>query len=287
MSETLQRICYDGDPACRVHYTSGSADGGVWLRQFHYDTTLIVDYFRRGRGEIRIEGRLYPFSDGDMIILNPSELHMCTLAENEDFERITLHVSEALLDGFGGDRKSFFSAFYGRERGVGNLLRSEHIRQLSIDALMDEILGYAKGGRPSDPILLRCKVIELLAQMTNAADSSEGEGESPRVANELVLDILQFLNAHYREELSLSDVAEVFYHSKYHVCHLFKEHMGVSMNDYVALLRIRLVNDRIRQGEPIAEACYHAGFHNYSNFFRIYKKHMGMTPQQFKISLGK
>ena len=282
MSETLQRVCYDGDPSCRVHYTSGYSDGSVWLRHFHYDTSLIIDYFRRGSGDIRIEGRLYHFSAGDMIILNPSELHMCTPSEDEAFERITLHVSEAVLEGFGGDRKVFFEAFYERERGVGNLLRADRLRECGLDRLMEEILGFAGGSRVSDAVLLRCKVIELLTRITDVSGGNEPSGESPHVANELILEILQYLNSHYREELSLSDVAETFYHSKYHVCHLFKEHMGISMNDYIALLRIRLVNNRIRKGEPISDACYYAGFHNYSNFFRIYKKHMGMTPQQFK-----
>jgi AraC-like DNA-binding protein len=59
------------------------------------------------------------------------------------------------------------------------------------------------------------------------------------------------------------------------------------MHDYLALRRIHLVNDLIRRGDPITEACFTAGFKNYSNFFRLYKKHTGLTPQEFKNSIGK
>ncbi len=287
MRENLQRICYDDHPFCRVHHTMGYADGSVWIRQFHYDTDLIVDYFPRGRGELRIEGRVYPFSAGDMILLNPSELHLCTITEDEPFERITLHISEQILDGFDCDRRTFFAAFYERERGVGNLLRAEHLQRAGMDHLMDAILSYAKGSEAAAPILLRCKAIELLAAINETIDRQAPSESSPPIENELILEILQYLNTHYREEISLSDVAASVYHSKYHVCHLFKEYIGISMHDYITLRRIHLVNDRIRRGHAIADACYSAGFHNYSNFFRLYKKHMGMTPHQFKASLEK
>lgn len=286
MRESLQRICYDDNPSCRVHHTTGYADGGTWMRQFHYDTDLIIDYFPHGHGELRIEGRVYPFSAGDLILLNPSELHLCTIAENEEFERISLHIGEDILSSFTTDREAFFAAFYRRERGVGNLLSADGLRAHGIDRLMDEILTYARGESASDRVLLCCKVIELLSKINEVVDRQAPSDDSPHIENALILEILQYLNTHYCEPISLADVADTFYHSKYHICHLFKESVGISMHDYLTLRRIYLVNDKIRNGDSVADACYSAGFRNYSNFFRLYKKHTGLTPLQFKQSLS-
>lgn len=41
----------------------------------------------------------------------------------------------------------------------------------------------------------------------------------------------------------------------------------------------------VRNGHSIEDASWQAGFANYSNFFRLYKKHTGMTPIQFKKQL--
>ena len=287
MSENLTRMCYDGDPACRVHHTVGYADEYALMAQFHYDTSLILLLFLRGHGEIRIEGRLYSFGAGDMIILNPSELHRCTIASGEIFERISLHVSESILDGFGTKDTGLFKFFYERERGIGNILRAERMREIGGDRLMRDILARASGSGRADPILLRCKVIELLAAISEAADQGEPTDESPRIENGLILEILQYLNTHYTEDVSLSEIADKFYHSKYHVCHLFREQVGVTLGDYLVLRRIHLVNDLIRRGDPATEACFAAGFKNYSNFFRLYKKYTGMTPLEFKNSIGK
>lgn len=287
MQENLTRICYDSDPSCRVHHTVGRAEDYSMMSQFHYDTALNLLLFLRGRGEIRIEGRLYHFGEGDMIILSPSELHRSTIAEDMVFERISLHINENILDGFGADGLEIFTAFYERERGVGNILRAERLREIGGDRLMKEILTYASGSSRTDHILLRCKVIELLAAINEAMDMREPTDESPSIENELILEILQYLNTHFCEDISLAEIAGRFYHSKYHLCHLFREQVGVTLHDYLVLRRIRMVNDLICQGLPASEACYSAGFGNYSNFFRLYKKHTGMTPAQFKNTLGK
>ena len=287
MAEDLLRICYDSDPTCRVHHTVGRADEYALMAQFHYDTSLILLLFLRGHGEIRIEGRLYSFGAGDMIILNPSELHRCVIADDETFERISLHISEGIIDGFGIENTELFKVFYERERGIGNILRAERLREIGGERLMKDILAHASGSGKNDRILLRCKTIELLAAISEAVDRGEPTDESPRIENALILEILQYLNTHYCEDVSLSEIADRFYHSKYHVCHLFREQVGVTVHDYLALRRIHLVNDLIRRGDPVTEACFAAGFKNYSNFFRLYKKHTGMIPQEFKNSIGK
>jgi AraC-like DNA-binding protein len=287
MQENLLRLCYDGDPACRVHHTVGRAEDYALMSQLHYDTTLNLLLFLRGHGEIRIEGRLYSFGEGDMIILNPSELHRTTIADDTVFERISLHIGENLFKSFGVDGPSVFRAFYERPRGIGNIIRADRLREIGCDKLMREILLRASGSGSADPILLRCKTIELLSALNEALDLREETDETIGIENELVLEILQYLNTHYCEDISLSEIANKFYHSKYHVCHLFREQVGVTVHDYIVLRRIRLVNDLICGGVPAADACYRAGFGNYSNFFRLYKKHTGMTPAQFKNTLGK
>ena len=130
MQENLLRLCYDGDPACRVHHTVGRAEDYALMSQLHYDTTLNLLLFLRGHGEIRIEGRLYSFGEGDMIILNPSELHRTTIADDTVFERISLHIGENLFKSFGVDGPSVFRAFYERPRGIGNIIRADRLREL-------------------------------------------------------------------------------------------------------------------------------------------------------------
>ena len=60
------------------------------------------------------------------------------------------------------------------------------------------------------------------------------------------------------------------------------ESLCVSPWNYVILRRLQRANDWMCQGYSAEEACYRVGFDNYANFFRLYKKHTGISPSQFK-----
>ncbi|MBO5069336.1 MAG: helix-turn-helix transcriptional regulator [Roseburia sp.] len=53
------------------------------------------------------------------------------------------------------------------------------------------------------------------------------------------------------------------------------------------LIRRRLVafNQLVSQNYSLEQASYQVGFHNYPNFYRLYKKYMGFTPAQYKQNL--
>jgi len=72
-----------------------------------------------------------------------------------------------------------------------------------------------------------------------------------------------------------------------YLSHLFKDRVGMSLWNYVILRRLHRFNDLLQNGCSIEQACYEVGFQNYANFFRLYKKHMGLTPTQYKKQLQK
>ena len=104
-------------------------------------------------------------------------------------------------------------------------------------------------------------------------------------SNKTVNKIIDYLNRHYNEEMTLDLLAERFHFSKYYLSHLFKEYVGISPGDYLIVRRLYVANNLIRGGVSVKEASLTVGFNNYSNFFRLYKKYFKITPQQFKEQL--
>ena len=100
--------------------------------------------------------------------------------------------------------------------------------------------------------------------------------------DERILAARKYIKENLSEELSCKKVAEYVYLSESRFSHLFKKHVGVSLWNYVIYKRLNYFNDLICQDYSINEACLMSGFQNYSNFFRLYKKHMNITPSEFK-----
>ena len=282
MYEKYKKECYDLNPHYKVHYSHGYFNNDASLNYLHYDKELIVEYYRKGESSIHIEGNLYHISEGDLVILNPDELHVSTPKNDCYMEKIVLHISESLLYQFGIEQAVFFEKIAKKEKGLGNLIKANTVREIGIDSELDKCLRYAQDSSPESQVLLCCKIVELLSLIAKLIERKDSNILSPTSSNRTVNQMIAYINRHYTEEITLDILAEKFHFSKYYISHLFKDYVGVSPYDYLVIRRLYICNDLIRANHTIKEACFLVGFHNYSNFYRLYKKHLKITPQQFK-----
>ena len=87
-------------------------------------------------------------------------------------------------------------------------------------------------------------------------------------------EVLSYIDAHYMEELTISELAGICFFSEYYFMRFFKKYMGMSCVQY------------IKNGETnTLEVALSCGFSNLSYFHREFKKKYGMTPKRF-ISLS-
>jgi len=103
-----------------------------------------------------------------------------------------------------------------------------------------------------------------------------------------VQKVKSYIDAHYREAVRLSTVADIAGMSDSSFSRFFKLHTGRNLSDYIIDLRLghacRLLVD---SSDSIAEICYHCGFNNLSNFNRIFRKRKGCSPSEFRENYHK
>ena len=283
MNTNFQKTQYDGQLGFRLHHTIGSEASGSTLDYSHRHFTNMLIYFIHGTGSIRIEGKHYDICEGDMILLNPTELFCCTVESNVFHERIVLYVSDSFLSNFSCAAPDLLTPFTGRDKGLGNRISAQTARAHKLDALLSGLLKLSQSPTPNTQLLSLCKMGELLVHLKEA--TSPGCRGELTMHDTLADNILAYLNSHYQQSISLSTIADIFGFHKSYLSHLFTEQVGMSLWNYVILRRLNAFDELVRQGTPLEEACYQVGFQNYSNFFRLYKKHTGMTPMQFKKQL--
>ena len=94
---------------------------------------------------------------------------------------------------------------------------------------------------------------------------------------------IEFLEAHYKEPLSVSTAAEYVGKSDNHFSAVFKREVGLSFTEYLTRLRImkacRLLSDTTMQ---VNEICREVGYSDYLYFSRTFKKVMGCTPSDVR-----
>lgn len=284
MSSGYKKDCYDSNPHVKVHYSHGLREVGATLPFLHYDKDLIIEYYRKGEAELRIEGNLYEICEGDIVILNPDEMHVSERKDNCYMEKIVLHISETLLSAFGGDRSVFFEKIAKKAKGKGNLISSDTAKGLRLSDKISECLALAQENTAEGEVLLCCKTVEVLFIISSLIQNADDISTDTK-GNKTVNLIIDYINRHYAEEITLNTLAERFHFSKYYISHLFKDFVGISPGDYLIARKLYVANNLIRGGASVKEASLSVGFNNYSNFFRLYKKCFNITPQQFKEQL--
>lgn len=103
-----------------------------------------------------------------------------------------------------------------------------------------------------------------------------------------VQKVQEYINAHYKEEIRLNQLADIAGMTSVSFSRFFKLRTGKNLSDYIIDIRLgfatRLLVDSTMS---IAEICYDCGFNNLSNFNRIFKKKKECSPKEFRENYRK
>lgn len=104
------------------------------------------------------------------------------------------------------------------------------------------------------------------------------ESQNPRSHARL----LMYIGEHFREELSLTEVATAFgFHPSY-LSRVFRETFGISFHRYVTMIRLREAILLLRDGQHSVTACaMESGFGSVRTFYRSFLDEFGCTPKEY------
>lgn len=278
-------ICCEKQKGYGIYYGSGCMEQPEEHGHLHYDGDLTLTCFLRCSGTVRIEGNAYPIADGDIIIMNPREIHYRRIDKGSSLELISIHVNRSLTEAFPFDTEQLFDRFDRRMGGVGNRISAKTAERHGLDTLISAILAAAREQTDVGRILTVCKLTELLIRLTKLPAAAPVSFSGETSGNTTVDAALRYIAAHYREDISCRQIAEELYVSRYRLEHLFKEVVGVPLWEYVILRRIICFHELVGRQISVSDAAYRSGFRNYANFYRLYKKRMNQTPAEYKRKL--
>ncbi len=270
---------FTSDLGYKITHTRGQSAEDSTISYLHQSSNFIIYYFIKGSGNIKIEGKNYNINDGDIIFLNTQEMFCCRIDADKYHERIVIHLSDGILKNFPKECGELLSPFISREKGDKNIIDAETVINYNLHRLIEDALFFAKKGGNKNEILSLCKITEFLHFL---AEATENKKVIKTTQNPTVNKVLSFLNNNFTNQITIDDISKEFNLDKSYLSHLFKEYVGTSIWNYVIFRRISHFNNLVRTGVCIEDASHKAGFNNYSNFFRLYKKHTGITPSEYK-----
>ena len=122
--------------------------------------------------------------------------------------------------------------------------------------------------------------MQLLIQLNRL--TAEGTGAEKRAGGTKIEPVLSYINENLARRLSVQELAERAFLSKYHFMRLFKEQTGETVHAYVRQRRLLYAARLIREGIPANKAAADSGFSDYSTFHRAFRESFGISPGELK-----
>lgn len=110
------------------------------------------------------------------------------------------------------------------------------------------------------------------------------ERKNYEVVNQNFIELLNYVEEHFREELTLEKLSEKYYLNMSYICVLFKKMTGETFSGYMNTLRMREAHKLLlTTDESIAKVAEMAGYGDYYYFSKAFKKRFGISPRQCRI----
>ena len=93
---------------------------------------------------------------------------------------------------------------------------------------------------------------------------------------------LIYLNSHFYESPSLSEVAkEANYHPNY-FSEMFAAYFGQNFSSKLNDLKTDYAKVLLKSGFSVTETCFRSGFRSQSSFLAVFKEKTGVSPKKYK-----
>ncbi|MBR3805195.1 MAG: AraC family transcriptional regulator [Clostridia bacterium] len=250
-----------------VSYYTNSQSDVYNARVFppHVDDALEIYVLLEGDASFMVDDNLYKLKSGDAVITRPNQMHNCILNSNS--------VHSHLCFWFKPDCEFVFNKLL-------NPLNTNHVtpsgeNKERLTALYADII---KSSEDKDDI----RTLYLMLEMIDVFGKEIGATEHHSTMSPLLKNIVDDITENLIEINSLSYFTKKYCISSSTLNRLFKDNFNTSPKLYIETKRLSLARVLLKSGESVMSACMKAGFPDYSNFIRLFRRRFGLTPNQYK-----
>ena len=266
----------------------------IQSRQEHIHNEFEFFVVLRGEGLAKIKSHVYNIKEGDVYLINSGEVHSYSrnpvsdiiLDREKDSAPLFLFVqisNHCLREYFPQIRTTVFNSC-----NLRDYLSEGEIVDI-VNLLVESAKAYFL-----EESLYQLKILGNVARILTQCYKkvpyeiiSEAQKNNLKQKNLRVERIISYIDANFETQIRLQDLAEQENLSPTHFSHLFTSLFGVTFQDYVNIKRmeqcIRLMPNKEK---TLLEISYESGFSDPKYMNRMFIKHYGYTPKEYRRRIG-
>ena len=240
---------------------------------YHYHDFHKIIVFISGKVTYHIEGKAYHLKPRDILLVSQGAIHKPEIDPSVPYERYIFWIRDDL------SCQELNTCFQKANDRSFNLVRADSALQERLKDLLPEIEQTLQNKHFGDTVLRNALFTQFMIYINRIfLRTSSSPDKKTYSSDTQVEQLLKYINRNLSENLSIDQLANRFFFSKYHMMRKFKNETGYTIHNYITSKRLLMARSLISQGMPVMKAAQASGFHDYTTFVRAYKKQFGKAP---------
>lgn len=243
---------------------------GNYFRDKHWHRSIEIFMVFEGHLKFYLNDLEQELNPGEFVLVNSNEIHAIDSPEPNKTVVIQIPLKT-------------FSDYFTGEQYIRFTHESKKQDVQVVDLIREMFAAYGKKETGYD---MRVKsgyymLLYLLVSVYRELDVKDELLKQNRKLNKLT-PITNYMKEHYREELSLEALAEVFGYTPAYISRMFQKYAGINYKDYLQGVRVEYAFAELNRAEhTVSEVAFHHGFPSSRAFSKAFQKKYGMLPSAY------
>lgn len=245
--------------------------GSDWHSVPHTHNHTELFFIVSGKGQFLIQDQIFPVDVNNLVIINPNVIHTELSLNAQPLEYIVLGIGGIELAPQANFNGSFCILDHCESVEISSCLRNI-VREMELKNTGYEDICQAY----MEILFIRLsRNIAMTAQLEAPATSG----------NRQCAVVKRYIDLHFKENLTLDQLAAEAHINKYYLAHIFKQEYGISPINYMTSRRIEESKYLLAETDlSMSQIAQLLGFSSLSYFSQIFRKNQGMSPMAFRQS---
>ncbi len=265
----------------RVRYANDTVSPETYYDHMHDHDVLEVCIFLSGRMLHFSGGHTYRLSFGDIFFARPGEFHYALAAEDSVYERYAFWLPVDAFSFLSEGEEKTVGAFRDPRLGEGRVFR---LRSGAESELLSRLANLRASLGEDEDLVTLGRLFEVLSFINNNAEDADpaSRGSFEREIPQIIHKVIRYVRENYQTLSGVDEIADKFYINRDYLTRIFSKYTGITVHDYIRIIRIKRAKTMLADGVGVTETAYACGFNSTSYFIRVFGKTVGVTPSKYR-----
>ncbi|OPH58966.1 hypothetical protein BC351_21755 [Paenibacillus ferrarius] len=266
---------------------NASKDANILYLHWHEHFEIIDMQY--GKALFLINSQPYEVEAGDLLFVPSGALHVGYSTANEEMEYVAIVFNAALLRIVPPDpvyERHILPFLDGRAHLPVKLLANDELAAPYRNLIRESTTEFEQK-QPAYELVIKHNFHLLFTRLSRQFLGDKFAAKpAPKRHSESFKPLIQYLESHITEPLTVEKAARMVNLNPYHFCKTFKRLTGRTFIDYINWLRIQEADRLLRETEwTVSEISERIGCGNANYFTKLYKKYKQYPPSEARRRL--